>query len=140
MSRGSVCELSDLKINQRSAENLTKLLDLIKQDVPEVQLISIVNAGGHLITSTQPELKETGFVLGAMTAAIINIAQQASLKLDKGDPSDIIIECPKGLIVLKYVNEQILVAAVTTEGAQSDKLISALNKAQPDLLKFDQIV
>jgi len=132
--------LSDLEINRHPTESLMKILNLIKQDVPEVQLISIVNAGGHLIKSTQPELKETEYILGAMTAAIINIAQQASLKLEKGEPSNIVIECPKGLIVLKYVNEQILVAAVTRKGARSEMLLSALSKVQSELVKFDKMI
>ena len=111
-------------------EILTEILDSIKFEVPAIHAVLLVSSEGLPIASTRFDMSHDETVLSAMTAALVSVAEQASLELDKGEPSALIVECPKGLIVLKRINEDVLVSVVTREGVRLGLLLLTLSKAK----------
>ena len=114
-------------------EILTKILDSIKIEVPEVHSVLLVSSEGLPIASAQFDLSQQEPILSVMTAALISVGEQVSLELDKGEPRALIVECPKGLIVLQRINEDVLIAVVTREGARLGLLLFSLKKANAKL-------
>ena len=80
---------------------LVEILNGIQQDVSEIHSIILVSSEGLPMASTRFDTSERDIVLSAMTAALINVAEQTSCELDKGDPNSLIIECPQGFILLR---------------------------------------
>ena len=114
-------------------ELLTEILDSIKLEVPEVHSVLLVSFEGLPIASTRLDMSQDEVVLSAMTAALISVGEQASLELDMGEPRTLIVECPKGLIVLQQINEDVLIAVVTREGVRLGLLLFSLKKAKTKL-------
>lgn len=118
-------------------ELLSEILDSIKIEVPEVHAVLLVSSEGLPIASTRLDMSQDETILSAMTAALISVGEQASLELDKGEPRALIVECPKGLIVLQRINEDVLITVVTREGIRLGLLLLSLRRAKA---KLDQVL
>ena len=114
---------------------LVEILNGIQQDVSEIHSIILVSSEGLPMASTRFDTSERDIVLSAMTAALINVAEQTSCELDKGDPTSLIIECPKGLILLRRINEDAVIAAITYPGAKLGIVLLALKRAETKILQ-----
>lgn len=118
-------------------EILTEILDSMRLEAPEIHAVLLVSSEGLPIASTRFAMSHDEITLSAMTAALVSVAEQTSLELDKGDPSILIIECPKGLIVLQRIDEDVLISVVTQAGIRLGLLLLLLNKAKT---KISQIL
>lgn len=127
---------SDQKIGTNrmgQEELLTEILDSIKLEVPEIHAVLLVSAEGLPIASTRFDMGHDETILSAMTAALVSVAEQASLELDKGEPNAFIVDCPNGLIVLRRFSEDVIISVVTRAGVRLGLLLFALKKAQTKL-------
>ena len=125
-----------LAINRAGQEErLMEILQSVKFEVPEILAIMLVSSEGLPIASTQFGISQDETILSAMTAALVSVAEQTSLELDKGDPSSLIVECPRGLIVLQRIDEDVLISVVTRDGIRLGLLLLALKKANEKILQ-----
>ena len=125
-----------LAINRAGQEELLmKILQSVKFEVPEIHAVMLVSSEGLPIASTQFGISQDETILSAMTAALVSVAEQTSLELDKGDPSSLIVECPRGLIVLQRIDEDVLISVVTRDGIRLGLLLLALKKANEKILQ-----
>jgi len=125
-----------LAINRAGQEErLMEILQSVKFEVPEIHAVMLVSSEGLPIASTQFGISQDETILSAMTAALVSVAEQTSLELDKGDPSSLIVECPRGLIVLQRIDEDVLISVVTRDGIRLGLLLLALKKANEKILQ-----
>ena len=128
--------IKGLAINRAGQEELLmEILQSVKFEVPEIHAIMLVSSEGLPIASTQFGISQDETILSAMTAALVSVAEQTSLELDKGDPSSLIVECPRGLIVLQRIDEDVLISVVTRDGIRLGLLLLALKKANEKILQ-----
>lgn len=114
-------------------ELLGDLLTSLKIDVPEIQVALIISIEGSIIASKRFDYTQDDRVIEAMTAALVSVAEQASLELDKGEPTDFIIRSKQGLIFIKRLSDVHLLIILTQMGVRLDLLEDVVNQIIPKI-------
>jgi predicted regulator of Ras-like GTPase activity (Roadblock/LC7/MglB family) len=117
---------------QTPEEILGDLLTSLKIDIPEIQATLIVSIEGSILASKQFDGSNER-IIEAMTAALVSVAEQASLELDKGEPTEFIIRSTQGLIYIKRLSEVHLLVILTQRGVRLELLEDAVNQVIPKI-------
>ena len=114
-------------------EILGELLVSLKIDIPDIQVALIISIEGAIITSKRFDYTQDDRVIEAMTAAIVSVAEQASLELDKGNPTEFIIRSNQGLLFIKRLSEVHLLIILTQPGVRLELLEDSVQQISPNI-------
>ena len=116
-------------------EILGDILTSLKIEVPEIQVTLIVSIEGPIIASKRFDYKQDERVIEAMTAALVSVAEQATLELNKGELTEFIIRSSHGLIFIKRLSEDHLLIILTQAGVRLELLEDVVDQVIPKIGK-----
>jgi predicted regulator of Ras-like GTPase activity (Roadblock/LC7/MglB family) len=99
------------------AEALQEILKALEAEVPEIEASSVVSAEGLPIASALPRNVDE-IRVAAMTAALLNMGDRASLELDKGVLNHIILRGDKGYLISMAAGENAVITVSATKDAR----------------------
>lgn len=104
------------------AEELQEILKELETEVPEIEASSVVSAEGLPIASALPKNVDE-IRVAAMTAALLNMSDRASVELDKGTLNHIILKGDKGYLISMAAGENAVITVSATKDARLGYLL-----------------
>lgn len=110
------------------AERLVAALDDFIRSSPDVEAAAIVSFDGLPMASALPdELEEDR--LGAMSAALLSLGEQATLGLGRGQLNQVFVEGEHGFVFLMSAQDQAVLAAVARRSAKIGFMLFEMRRA-----------
>ena len=104
-------------MSDTKAERLAAALSHFIRSSPDVQAAAVVSFDGLAMASAlPPDMDEDR--LGAMSAALLSLGEQAAAGLGRGDMRQLFVEGEHGFVFLMSARDQAILAAVTGHSAK----------------------
>lgn len=110
------------------AAQLAAALDEFIQSSPDVEAAAVVSFDGLPMASALPEAMEEDRV-GAMSAALLSLGEQAALGLGRGQLNQIFVEGEHGFVFLMSARDQAVLAAVAGRTAKIGLMLFEMRRA-----------
>ncbi len=110
------------------AERLAASLNEFIQTSPDVEAAAVVSFDGLAMASALPDDMDEDRV-GAMSAALLSLGEQAARGLGRGDMRQLFVEGEHGYVFLMSARDQAVLAAVTDEGAKIGFILYEMRRA-----------
>ena len=105
----------------------TTLREMSRAD-PQIIASAIVRTDGLVLASVLPKNADEGIV-GAMSAAVLNIGNRSVNELERGSLDKVIISASKGDIVICGVGEATLLSAITNPDSNLGLVLLEMRRA-----------
>ena len=115
-------------MNDTKAERLAAALSDFIRTSPDLQAAAVVSFDGLAMASALPaDMDEDR--LGAMSAALLSVAEQAAAGLGRGDLSQLFVEGEHGFVFLMSARDQAVLTAVTDRSAKIGLMLFEMRRA-----------
>jgi uncharacterized protein len=115
-------------MNDTKAERLASALHDFIRSSPDVQASAVVSYDGLAMASAlPPDMDEDR--LGAMSAALLSLGEQAAAGLGRGDLRQVFIEGEHGYVFLMSARDQAVLAAITAHTAKIGLMLFEMRRA-----------
>lgn len=115
-------------MNDTRAERLAAALNDFIRSSPDVQASAVVSFDGLAMASAlPPDMDEDR--LGAMSAALLSLGEQAAKGLGRGDMRQLFVEGEHGFVFLMSARDQAVLAAVTAHTAKIGLMLFEMRRA-----------
>ncbi len=110
------------------AERLVATLDDFIRSSPDVEAAAVVSFDGLPMASALPDDLEEDR-LGAMSAALLSLGEQATLGLGRGQLNQVFVEGEYGFVFLMSAKDQAVLAAVARRSAKIGFMLFEMRRA-----------
>ena len=110
------------------AERLVVALDDFIRSSPDVEAAAVVSFDGLPMASALPDDLEEDR-LGAMSAALLSLGEQATLGLGRGQLNQVFVEGEYGFVFLMSAKDQAVLAAVARRSAKIGFMLFEMRRA-----------
>ena len=115
-------------MNDSKAEQLAAALKDFIRSSPDLQAAAVVSFDGLAMASAlPPEMDEDR--LGAMSAALLSLGEQAAKGLGRGDMRQLFVEGEHGFVFLMSARDQAVLAAVANHTAKIGLMLFEMRRA-----------
>jgi uncharacterized protein len=114
--------------HQNRAERLVAALDDFIRSSPDVEAAAVVSFDGLPMASALPDDLEEDR-LGAMSAALLSLGEQATLGLGRGQLNQVFVEGEHGFVFLMSAKDQAVLAAVARRSAKIGFMLFEMRRA-----------
>ncbi|HUH07811.1 MAG TPA: roadblock/LC7 domain-containing protein [Egibacteraceae bacterium] len=115
-------------MSETKAERLAAALNEFIRSSPDVEAAAVVSFDGLAMASAlPPEIDEDR--LGAMSAALLSLGEQAASGLGVGELNQIFVEGEHGFVFLMSARDQAVLAAVTARAAKIGFMLYEMRRA-----------
>lgn len=115
-------------MNDTKAERLASALHDFIRSSPDVQASAVVSYDGLAMASAlPPDMDEDR--LGAMSAALLSLGEQAAAGLGRGDLRQVFVEGEYGYVFLMSARDQAVLAAITAHTAKIGLMLFEMRRA-----------
>ncbi len=115
-------------MSDTKAERLASALNDFIRSSPDVEAAAVVSFDGLAMASAlPPDMDEDR--LGAMSAALLSLGEQAAAGLGRGDMRQLFVEGEHGFVFLMSAKEQAVLAAVTDRTAKIGFMLFEMRRA-----------
>ena len=115
-------------MGERKAERLAGELNDFIASSPNVEAAAVVSFDGLTMASALPEVMDDDRV-GAMSAALLSLGEQAAQGLGRGELSQIFVEADQGFVFLMSARDQAVLVAVTDAAAKIGFILFEMRRA-----------
>jgi uncharacterized protein len=110
------------------AERLADALNDFISSSPDVEAAAVVSFDGLAMASALPEGMDEDR-LGAMSAALLSLGEQAANGLGRGDLSQVFVEGEHGFVFLMSAKDQAVLATITSKAAKIGFMLFEMRRA-----------
>jgi uncharacterized protein len=110
------------------AERLAAALDDFIRSSPDVEAAAVVSFDGLPMASALPDDLEEDRV-GAMSAALLSLGEQAALGLGRGQLNQVFVEGEHGFVFLMSARDQAVLAAIAARTAKIGFMLFEMRRA-----------
>jgi predicted regulator of Ras-like GTPase activity (Roadblock/LC7/MglB family) len=110
------------------AERLAAALDDFIRSSPDVEAAAVVSFDGLPMASALPEDLEEDRV-GAMSAALLSLGEQAAMGLGRGQLNQVFVEGEHGFVFLMSARDQAVLAAIAARTAKIGFMLFEMRRA-----------
>jgi uncharacterized protein len=110
------------------AERLAAALDDFIRSSPDVEAAAVVSFDGLPMASALPDALEEDRV-GAMSAALLSLGEQAALGLGRGQLNQVFVEGEHGFVFLMSARDQAVLAAIAARTAKIGFMLFEMRRA-----------
>lgn len=110
------------------SQRLADALDGFIRSSPDVEAAAVVSFDGLPMASALPSEMEEDRV-GAMSAALLSLGEQAALGLGRGQLSQVFVEGQHGFVFLMSARDQAVLAAVAAASAKIGFMLFEMRRA-----------
>ncbi len=114
------------------AERLADALNDFISSSPDVEAAAVVSFDGLAMASALPEGMDEDR-LGAMSAALLSLGEQATAGLGRGELNQVFVEGEHGFVFLMSARDQAVLAAVTGRHAKIGFMLFEMRRAAEDI-------
>lgn len=114
------------------AELLTEALNTFLGSSPDVEAAAVVSFDGLTMSSALPEEMEEDQV-GAMSAALLALGEQAARGLGRGQLQQLFVEADEGYVFLMSAQDQAVLVAVTGRQAKLGLILFEMRRVAWDI-------
>jgi predicted regulator of Ras-like GTPase activity (Roadblock/LC7/MglB family) len=115
-------------MNDTKAEKLASALHDFIRSSPDLQAAAVVSFDGLAMASALPaDMDEDR--LGAMSAALLSLGEQAAKGLGRGDMRQLFVEGEHGFVFLMSARDQAVLAAVADHSAKIGLMLFEMRRA-----------
>ena len=115
-------------MNDTKAERLAAALNDFIKSSPDLQAAAVVSFDGLAMASALPaDMDEDR--LGAMSAALLSLGEQAAKGLGRGDMRQLFVEGEHGFVFLMSARDQAVLAAVADHSAKIGLMLFEMRRA-----------
>jgi len=115
-------------MSDSKAQRLADALNDFLQSSPDVEATAVVSFDGLAMASAlPPEMDEDR--LGAMSAALLSLGEQAVAGLGRGELRQLFVEGEHGFVFLMSARDQAVLAAVTDRAAKIGFILFEMRRA-----------
>ncbi len=115
-------------MNDTKAERLAAALNDFVRSSPDLQAAAVVSFDGLAMASALPaDMDEDR--LGAMSAALLSLGEQAAKGLGRGDMRQLFVEGEHGFVFLMSARDQAVLAAVADRSAKIGLMLFEMRRA-----------
>ncbi len=115
-------------MNDTKAERLAATLNDFVRSSPDLQAAAVVSFDGLAMASALPaDMDEDR--LGAMSAALLSLGEQAAKGLGRGDMRQLFVEGEHGFVFLMSARDQAVLAAVADHTAKIGLMLFEMRRA-----------
>jgi uncharacterized protein len=115
-------------MSDTKAERLADALNDFLSSSPDVEAAAVVSFDGLAMASALPEDMDEDR-LGAMSAALLSLGEQAANGLGRGELSQVFVEGEHGFVFLMSAKDQAVLAAVTSKQAKIGFMLFEMRRA-----------
>ena len=115
-------------MSDSKAQRLANELDDFIETSPNVEAAAVVSFDGLTMASALPEDMDDDRV-GAMSAALLSLGEQAARGLGRGDLSQIFVEAAEGFVFLMSAKDEAVLVAVTDADAKIGFILYEMRRA-----------
>lgn len=115
-------------MNETKAERLADSLNAFIQSSPDVEAAAVISFDGLAMASALPEDMDEDRV-GAMSAALLSLGEQAAQGLGRGEMHQLFVEGDHGFVFLMSARGQAVLAAVTNHTAKIGFILFEMRRA-----------
>ena len=115
-------------MSDSKAQRLAHELDEFIETSPNVEAAAVVSFDGLTMASALPEDMDDDRV-GAMSAALLSLGEQAARGLGRGDLSQIFVEADEGFVFLMSAKDEAVLVAVTDRDAKIGFILFEMRRA-----------
>jgi uncharacterized protein len=115
-------------MSDTKAERLAHALDEFLRSSPDVEAAAVVSFDGLAMASALPESMDEDR-LGAMSAALLSLGEQATSGLGRGEMQQLFVEGEHGYVFLMSAKGQAVLAAVTDRTAKIGLMLFEMRRA-----------
>jgi uncharacterized protein len=119
-------------MSDTKAERLADALNDFLASSPDVEAAAVVSFDGLAMASALPEDMDEDR-LGAMSAALLSLGEQAATGLGRGELSQVFVEGEHGFVFLMSARDQAVLATVTTKAAKIGFMLFEMRRAAEDI-------
>ena len=110
------------------AQRLASALDDFIQSSPDVEAAAVVSFDGlPMASALPPEMEEDR--VGAMSAALLSLGEQAAIGLGRGQLNQVFVEGEHGFVFLMSAKDQAVLAAVARRTAKIGFMLFEMRRA-----------
>jgi predicted regulator of Ras-like GTPase activity (Roadblock/LC7/MglB family) len=113
---------------ESKAQRLAGALDDFIRSSPDVEAAAVVSFDGLPMASALPDTMEEDRV-GAMSAALLSLGEQAAIGLGRGQLSQVFVEGEHGFVFLMSAKDQAVLAAVARRTAKIGFMLFEMRRA-----------
>ena len=113
---------------ETKARRLATALDEFISSSPDVEAAAVVSFDGLPMASALPETMEEDRV-GAMSAALLSLGEQAAMGLGRGQLNQVFVEGEHGYVFLMSARDQAVLAAVARHSAKIGFMLFEMRRA-----------
>jgi uncharacterized protein len=114
------------------AERLAAALDDFISSSPDVEAAAVVSFDGLAMASALPSDMDEDR-LGAMSAALLSLGEQAASGLGRGDLNQVFVEGEHGFVFLMSARDQAVLAAVTSKQAKIGLMLFEMRRSAEEV-------
>ena len=115
-------------MNDTKAEKLASALHDFIRSSPDLQAAAVVSFDGLAMASALPSDMDEDR-LGAMSAALLSLGEQAAKGLGRGDMRQLFVEGENGFVFLMSARDQAVLAAVADHSAKIGLMLFEMRRA-----------
>lgn len=114
------------------AQRLAAALDGFIQSSPDVEAAAVVSFDGlPMASALPPEMEEDR--VGAMSAALLSLGEQAAIGLGRGQLNQVFVEGEHGFVFLMSAQDQAVLAAVARRTAKIGFMLFEMRRAAAEI-------
>lgn len=113
---------------ESKAQRLASALDDFIRSSPDVEAAAVVSFDGLPMASALPDSMEEDRV-GAMSAALLSLGEQAAIGLGRGQLNQVFVEGEHGFVFLMSAKDQAVLAAVARRSAKIGFMLFEMRRA-----------
>jgi len=113
---------------ESKAQRLASALDDFIRSSPDVEAAAVVSFDGLPMASALPDSMEEDRV-GAMSAALLSLGEQAAIGLGRGSLNQVFVEGEHGFVFLMSAQDQAVLAAVARRTAKIGFMLFEMRRA-----------
>lgn len=115
-------------MSESKAQRLATALDDFIRSSPDVEASAVVSFDGLPMASALPDTMDEDRV-GAMSAALLSLGEQAALGLGRGQLNQVFVEGEHGFVFLMSAKDQAVLAAVARRTAKIGFMLFEMRRA-----------
>lgn len=115
-------------MNVTKADRLTSAIEGFLASSPDVEAVAVVSFDGLVMAAALPDQLEEDRV-GAMSAALLGLGEQAVRGLGCGQLNQLFVEGDQGFVFLMSARDQAVLAAVTSRAAKVGFVLFEMRRA-----------
>lgn len=119
-------------MSDTKAERLADALNDFISSSPDVEAAAVVSFDGLAMASALPNDMDEDR-LGAMSAALLSLGEQAASGLGRGDLNQVFVEGEHGFVFLMSAKDQAVLATVTSKRAKIGFMLFEMRRAADEI-------